>query len=40
MKGFTIDEIAKVMEVSPVTVKRDWRNACSALKGRLNTDAS
>ncbi|MHC5114501.1 MAG: sigma-70 family RNA polymerase sigma factor [Planctomycetota bacterium] len=33
--GMTLDQVAKLLEVSPRTVKNDWRYARAWLKGRL-----
>ena len=36
--GFSVDEIAEVLEVSPRTVKRDWRKARALLYQALHPD--
>ncbi len=37
--GLTEDEIAEILEVSPITVKRDWRIAKAALRLELGAGA-
>lgn len=35
--GLSVDEIAKVLEVAPITVKRDWRYARAWLAARMDS---
>jgi RNA polymerase sigma factor (sigma-70 family) len=37
--GLTVEEIAAVLEIAPITVKRDWRFAKAWLMRRMDPDA-
>ena len=38
--GLTVEEVAEVLNLSPITIKRDWRSARAWLQREINSNSS